>query len=74
LTLTLQTRARQIAERYRLAFYDALIVASARNAGCTLLLTEDLQAEAVIDGVRIRNPFSPVPNLGAGLAAPRLPF
>jgi predicted nucleic acid-binding protein len=39
-------------------FYDALIVASALEAGCDLLLTEDLQAGRRIGGLVIANPFA----------------
>jgi len=42
---------------HHLSFWDALVVKSAAAAGCTRLLTEDLQDGQVIDGVRIRNPF-----------------
>lgn len=38
-------------------FWDALIVRAAKQAGCTVLLSEDMQARREIDGVRIRNPF-----------------
>ncbi len=47
------------AERYRLSIYDAMVAAAARRAGCTSILTEDLQDGSRIDGVRIRNPFRP---------------
>ncbi len=47
-----------IAQRDGLAFYDALIVASALKAGCSTLLTEDMQDGRVIEGrLTIRNPF-----------------
>lgn len=39
-------------------FWDALIVTAARDAGCTVLLTEDLNAGQMIEGVRIENPFA----------------
>lgn len=42
---------------HKLSFYDALIVEAAARAGCTELLSEDMQAGAVIAGVRIVNPF-----------------
>jgi len=42
---------------HRLSFWDALIVRSAKIAGCSVLLTEDLQHGQVIDGLRIVNPF-----------------
>lgn len=43
--------------RYRLHYWDALMVAAAQQQGCGLLLTEDLQHEQVIDDLRIVNPF-----------------
>lgn len=50
-------RAWKIEDRYRLSFWDALIVAAARAASCAGLLTEDLQDDQVVDGVRVINPF-----------------
>ena len=51
-------RALQLAERYGLSVYDALIVASAILAGCKTLLSEDMQDGQTIDGcLEIRNPF-----------------
>ncbi len=44
-------------QRSQLALWDALIVESARRAGCTVLLTEDLHAGTDFDGVRVVNPF-----------------
>ena len=44
-------------DRYRLAFWDALIVAAAQVAGCRYLLTEDLQADQDFDGLTVVNPF-----------------
>lgn len=47
-----------IAEHDGLSFYDALIVASALEAGCDILLTEDMQHGRVIAGrLTINNPF-----------------
>ena len=46
-----------IAERHRFSIYDALIVAAAVRAGCTILYTEDLQQGQVIEKLQIRNPF-----------------
>jgi predicted nucleic acid-binding protein len=40
-----------------ISFWDALIVRSAKQAGCSLLFSEDMQAAREIDGVRITNPF-----------------
>jgi predicted nucleic acid-binding protein len=47
-----------IAQAEGYSFYDALIVASALEARCTTLLTEDLQHGRVIRGsLTIRDPF-----------------
>jgi len=42
---------------YNLSLWDALIFRSARQAGCSVLLSEDMQHGQIIDGVRIVNPF-----------------
>jgi len=39
------------------SFWDALILRSAQQSGCRVLLTEDMQHGREIDGVRIVNPF-----------------
>ncbi len=46
-----------IESHYRLAYWDALMLAAASEQGCSVLLTEDLQHDQLIDGVRILNPF-----------------
>ena len=47
-----------IAERYGYRIYDALMVASALEARCTILYSEDMQDGQVIDNrLTIRNPF-----------------
>ena len=43
--------------RWQLSYWDALIVGAAKAAGCSTLLTEDLNSGAVIDGVAIVDPF-----------------
>jgi len=43
---------------HRMSFWDALLVQTARRAGCATLLTEDLQDGRRFDGVLIRNPFA----------------
>ena len=48
----------EVADRYQLSVYDAMIVASAHQAGCKSLYTEDLQDGMVILGLTIRNPFN----------------
>ncbi len=46
-----------IESRYQLSYWDALIVSAAQQQGCEWLLTEDLQHNQQIDGVRVINPF-----------------
>jgi predicted nucleic acid-binding protein len=50
-------RAWKIQDRYQLSFWDALIVAAAKSAACGYLLTEDLQPDQNLDGVRVLSPF-----------------
>jgi predicted nucleic acid-binding protein len=50
-------RALQILERFRLQWYDALIVASALEAKCGILYSEDFQNGQKFDDLEIRNPF-----------------
>ena len=45
-------------EQWRVSFWDAMIVHAAAELGCDVLWTEDLQDGQVVQGVRIRNPFS----------------
>ena len=42
----------------QISFWDALIVHAARCAGAAVLYSEDLQARAVLGGVRVVNPFA----------------
>jgi predicted nucleic acid-binding protein len=49
--------ATEIEERYRLSFWDALILAAACRAKAEILLTEDLSHDQEIEGIRIVNPF-----------------
>jgi predicted nucleic acid-binding protein len=50
-------RAMRAVQAHRLSFWDAMLWAAAREAGCTLLLSEDFQHGRVLDGVRFHNPF-----------------
>ena len=56
-TEALYAKALDVKDRYGYSFYDALILAAALDAGCTRLLSEDLQDGQRIDGLRIENPF-----------------
>jgi predicted nucleic acid-binding protein len=57
LTIDLHAAARALAEDHRLSFYDALIVASAIEAGCDVLYSEDMEHSRTIGGLAIVNPF-----------------
>jgi predicted nucleic acid-binding protein len=58
LTLAVHEAAVVLTRDHNFSFYDALIVASARMAGCDTLFTEDMQHSRVIENVlTIVNPF-----------------
>jgi predicted nucleic acid-binding protein len=50
--------AADIAAQHRLHIWDAVIVAAASEAGCRLLLSEDMQDGFTWAGVTITNPFA----------------
>lgn len=52
-----------VESRYGVHYWDALMIAAAQQQGCTMLLTEDLQHDQELDGVRIVNPFRVGPEL-----------
>jgi predicted nucleic acid-binding protein len=52
------TAALRLAERHDFAIFDALVVATALQAGSDTLWSEDMQHGMTVDGrLRIRNPF-----------------
>ncbi len=53
-------QARKVEQRYRLSWWDSLIVAAAQLQDCGTLLTEDLQPGMVFGEVTVRSPFQPV--------------
>lgn len=53
----LYATALDVRGRYGFSFYDALIVSSALAAGCTRLLSEDLQHGQTIGDLSIVDPF-----------------
>ncbi len=52
-----------VESRFQLGYWDALVVSAALQLGCAFLLSEDLQHDQVIDGLRIVNPFLVGPEL-----------
>jgi predicted nucleic acid-binding protein len=57
LTSDTHAAALSLAREHRFAFYDALILASAIEAECDVLYTEDMQHGRTISGVTVHNPF-----------------
>ena len=57
LTLATHAAALGLARDHSVAFYDALIVASALEAGCDTLFTEDMQDGRAFGKLTLRNPF-----------------
>ena len=56
--VAIHTEALARARSHGFSFYDSLIVASALEAGCDTLLTEDLQTGRRIAGLTIVDPFA----------------
>jgi predicted nucleic acid-binding protein len=52
-------KALSIMKRYKLSYWDSLIVAAAWNSGCSMLYTEDMQSgQTIEEKLTIINPFS----------------
>ena len=51
------TAAMQIHQQHGIQFFDALLIATARNVGCGVFFSEDLQDNRNFGGITIRNPF-----------------
>lgn len=52
----------RIAERFGYSIYDSLVIATAIEASCGVLYSEDMHNGQRIEGVTIRNPFLPAQN------------
>jgi predicted nucleic acid-binding protein len=58
LTVEVHETGLRLAQRYGFSLYDAMIAASALDAGCDTLWSEDMQHGMALDeGLRIVNPF-----------------
>ncbi|KPL52854.1 PIN domain-containing protein [Prosthecomicrobium hirschii] len=64
-------RALQLATDHRLQIWDAVVMVAAVEAGCLMLLSEDMQDGFLWNGLTIVNPFATPahPLLSAALAA-----
>jgi len=57
-SLTTQIKAIKIKEKYKLQYYDSLIIATALENYCTVLYSEDMQHMQIIENqLTIINPF-----------------
>jgi predicted nucleic acid-binding protein len=54
--------AADLAADHDLGIWDAVILATASQAGCRLLLSEDMHDGFTWGGVTVINPFSPAPS------------
>jgi len=52
----------ELAVAHRFSFWDGVVLGAAREGGCRLLLSEDLQEGFTWDGVTVANPFATSPN------------
>ena len=51
-------KALEISEKYRYSYWDSLVLASALSSGSSILYSEDMQHNQIIEGkLRILNPF-----------------
>ena len=50
--------AMQMQEQHNIQFFDALLLATALNAGCTTFFSEDMQDGRAYMGITVRNPLS----------------
>lgn len=57
ITVSLLEAALAASARYKIAYWDAAIIESARELGCEIVLSEDLADGRNYDGVRVQNPF-----------------
>ena len=51
-------RALEIKARYKLQFYDSLLLATAEANGCDVFLSEDLNPGQIYSGMTVVNPFA----------------
>jgi len=58
-TIKTQVKALRIKEKYKYQYYDSLIIATALESGCSILYSEDMQHNQIIENkITIINPFT----------------
>jgi predicted nucleic acid-binding protein len=60
ITRELVLEAVESRQRYQISYWDAAIIAAAKQMGCHTLYSEDLNPGQVYDGVTVANPFAAV--------------
>ena len=58
-TADLVVAAAAASEKYQISHWDALILETARAAGCDVVFSEDLNDKQDYGGVHVKNPFKP---------------
>jgi predicted nucleic acid-binding protein len=58
MTTDLVIDALGIKARYQISYWDAAIIAAAKELQCKVIYSEDLNAGQIYDGIRVVNPFS----------------
>lgn len=66
-------RAMRAVGDHQLSFWDAMLWATAKRSGCSLLLSEDFQDGRRLEGVLFVDPFAPENQRLVDLALPELP-
>jgi predicted nucleic acid-binding protein len=57
-------QAIDLINRHQFSYYDALMIASAMEAGCTTLYSEDMQHGQIVGALKLVNPFYAAPVSG----------
>jgi predicted nucleic acid-binding protein len=58
ITRELVIEAAELGQRYKISYWDAAIIAAAKQMGCTSIYSEDLNSGQMYDGVTVINPFA----------------
>jgi predicted nucleic acid-binding protein len=58
LTVSVMTAALHTCERFTISYWDAAIIEAARELGCDVVLSEDLNDGQEFDGLGVINPFA----------------
>jgi predicted nucleic acid-binding protein len=58
ITRELVMEAIELRQRCKISYWDAAIIAAAKQTGCTAIYSEDLNPGQVYDGVTVVNPFA----------------